>query len=163
MRNDAACAHRPTPITLERQSTHVPNTSSSSALGGPSTLQLFLEDDLPAAADRRDHGHDQGTDRDDHEGGRDRPGEEHRGITARDDQRPAEVLLQQGSEDVGSSVANFCREAAIARAVLWEARRGFNWTDPEVWDQIMEQLRRVEMHDAKLRADLARQRRLEPD
>jgi hypothetical protein len=31
------------------------------------------------------------------------------------------ILIQQGSEDVGASVAHFCREAAIARAVLWEA------------------------------------------
>jgi hypothetical protein len=43
------------------------------------------------------------------------------------------ILIQQGSEDVGASVAHFCREAAIARAVLWEARRGFDWTDPEIW------------------------------
>lgn len=69
------------------------------------------------------------------------------------------ILIQRGSEDVGASVAHFCREAAIARAVLWEARRGFDWTEPEVWDQIMEQLRAVEEHDAKLRAELARRRR----
>ena len=31
------------------------------------------------------------------------------------------ILIQRGSEDVGASVAHFCREAAIARAVLWEA------------------------------------------
>lgn len=73
------------------------------------------------------------------------------------------ILIQQGAEDVGGSVANFCREAAIARAVLWEARRGFNWTDPEVWDRVMEQLREVEKHDLALRAELARQRRLESD
>lgn len=71
------------------------------------------------------------------------------------------ILIQQGAEDVDASVAHFCREAAIARAVLWEARRGFNWTDPEVWDQIMEQLARVEEQDRKLRAKLARERRLE--
>jgi uncharacterized protein (DUF1778 family) len=69
------------------------------------------------------------------------------------------ILIQRGSEDVGASVAHFCREAAIARAVLWEARRGFDWTQPEVWDQIMEQLRQVDEHDTKLRAELARQRR----
>jgi uncharacterized protein (DUF1778 family) len=69
------------------------------------------------------------------------------------------ILIQQGSEDVGASVAHFCREAAIARAVLWEARRGFDWTDPEVWDQIMEQVKQVEVHDTKLRAELARERR----
>jgi len=69
------------------------------------------------------------------------------------------ILIQRGSEDVGASVAHFCREAAIARAVLWEARRGFDWTEPEVWDQIMEQLRAVEEHDTKLRAELARRRR----
>jgi uncharacterized protein (DUF1778 family) len=73
------------------------------------------------------------------------------------------ILIQRGSEDVGASVAHFCREAAIARAVLWEARRGFNWTDPEIWDQIMEQIRAVEAHDARLRATLARQRRLGND
>jgi uncharacterized protein (DUF1778 family) len=73
------------------------------------------------------------------------------------------VLIQQGSEDVGASVAHFCREAAIARAVLWEARRGFSWTDPAVWDRIMEQIREVEDHDTKLRAELARQRRLEKE
>ena len=70
------------------------------------------------------------------------------------------VLIKQGSEDVGASVAHFCREAAIARAVLWEARRGFNSTDPALWDQIMEQIREVEEHDTKLRAELARRRRL---
>jgi uncharacterized protein (DUF1778 family) len=69
------------------------------------------------------------------------------------------ILIQRGSEDIGASVAHFCREAAIARAVLWEARRGFDWTQPEVWDQIMEQLREVEEHDTKLRAELARERR----
>ena len=69
------------------------------------------------------------------------------------------ILIQRGSEDVGASVAHFCREAAIARAVLWEARRGFDWTEPEVWDQIMEQIRKVEEHDTKLRAELARRRR----
>jgi uncharacterized protein (DUF1778 family) len=73
------------------------------------------------------------------------------------------VLIQQGSEDVGASVAHFCREAAIARAVLWEARRGFNWTDPAVWERIMEQIREVEGHDTRLRAELARQRRLEKE
>ena len=46
-------------------------------------------------------------------------------------------------------MAQFCHEAAIARAVLWEARRGFNWTDPEIWGQIVEQIERVEAHDAK--------------
>jgi hypothetical protein len=70
------------------------------------------------------------------------------------------ILIQQGSEDVGASVAHFCREAAIARAVLWEARRGYNWTDPEVWGQIMDQIRQIETHDTKLRAKLAQQRRL---
>lgn len=73
------------------------------------------------------------------------------------------ILIQRGAEDVGASVAHFCREAATARAVLWEARRGFDWTDPEIWDQIMEQLRAVETHDARLRAKLARERRLERD
>jgi uncharacterized protein (DUF1778 family) len=70
------------------------------------------------------------------------------------------ILIQQGAEDVGASVAHFCREAAIARAVLWEARRGFNWTDPEVWNQIMDQIERIEEQDTELRAKLARQRRL---
>ena len=70
------------------------------------------------------------------------------------------ILIQRGSEDVGASVAHFSREAAIARAVLWEARRGFNWTDPEVWGQIMERLREIESHDTLLRAKLAKDRRL---
>ena len=69
------------------------------------------------------------------------------------------ILIQQGSEDVGASVAHFCREAAIARAVLWESRRGFNWTDPDIWDQIMGQIGEIEKHDVKLRAELARSRR----
>ena len=73
------------------------------------------------------------------------------------------ILIQQGSEDVGASVAHFCREAAIARAVLWEARRGFDWTDPEVWGGIMEQIEQIEQHDAELRATLARKRRLEAE
>jgi uncharacterized protein (DUF1778 family) len=70
------------------------------------------------------------------------------------------ILIQQGSEDVGASVAHFCREAAIARAVLWEARRGFDWTDPEIWSQVMAQIEKIEDHDSKLRAEQARQRRL---
>ena len=37
------------------------------------------------------------------------------------------ILIQQGAEDAGASVAHFSREAAIARAVLSEARRA---TDP---------------------------------
>jgi hypothetical protein len=69
------------------------------------------------------------------------------------------ILIQQGSEDVGASVAHFCREAAIARAVLWEARRGFDWTDPEVWGRIMEQIEQIEQHDTELRATQARERR----
>lgn len=70
------------------------------------------------------------------------------------------ILIRQGSEDVGASIAHFCREAAIARAVLWEARRGYNTTDPEIWNEIMERVREVEAHDARLRAALARGRRL---
>ena len=73
------------------------------------------------------------------------------------------VKIQQGSEDVGASVAHFCREAAIARAVLWEARRGFNWTDPAVWQRIMEQVREVDDHDTRLRAEQARQGRLDKE
>jgi uncharacterized protein (DUF1778 family) len=73
------------------------------------------------------------------------------------------MLIQQGSEDVGASVAHFCREAAIARAVLWEARRGFNWTDTAAWERIMEQVRELDDHDTRLRAELARERRLEKD
>ena len=70
------------------------------------------------------------------------------------------LLIQQGSEDVGASVANFCREAAIARAVLWEARRGHSWTDSDIWDQIMRQIALMDQHDTKLRAETARRRRL---
>ena len=70
------------------------------------------------------------------------------------------ILIQRGAEDVGASVAHFAREAAIARAVLWEARSGHQWTDPEVWDQIMSQIALIEQHDTKLRAESARQRRL---
>jgi hypothetical protein len=73
------------------------------------------------------------------------------------------ILIQQGSEDVGASVAHFCREAAIARAVLWEARRGYNWTDPEVWDRVMEQIHEIETHDASRRARVARERRLKAE
>ncbi len=73
------------------------------------------------------------------------------------------ILIQRGSEDVGASVAHFCREAAIARAVLWEARRGYDWTDPEVWGRIMEQIAQIEQHDAELRATLARNRRLQAE
>ena len=71
------------------------------------------------------------------------------------------ILLQQSAEDVGASVAHFCREAAIARGVLCEARRGHQWTDSEIWDQIMRQVERMEEHDIKLRADTARRRRLD--
>ena len=70
------------------------------------------------------------------------------------------ILIQRGSEDVGASVAHFCREAAIARAVLSEARRGHAWTNSEIWDQIMRQIELMEQHDVKIRADAARQRRL---
>ena len=70
------------------------------------------------------------------------------------------MLIQQGAEDVGASVAHFTREAAIARAVLWEARRGKQWTDSEIWDQIMRQIALMDQHDTKLRAETARRRRL---
>jgi uncharacterized protein (DUF1778 family) len=70
------------------------------------------------------------------------------------------ILIQQGAEDAGASVAHFCREAAIARGVLCEARRGHQWTDSEIWDQIMRQVERMEQHDIKLRAESARQRRI---
>jgi hypothetical protein len=73
------------------------------------------------------------------------------------------ILIQQGSEDVGASVAHFCREAAIARAVLWEARRGYDWTDPEVWGRIMEQIEQIEQHDTELRAKQARDRRMQAE
>ena len=73
------------------------------------------------------------------------------------------ILIQQGAEDVGASVAHFCRESAIARAVLWEARRGFDWTDPEVWGEIMEKVEKIEQHDAELRATQARERRLQAE
>jgi uncharacterized protein (DUF1778 family) len=73
------------------------------------------------------------------------------------------ILIQQGAEDVGASVAHFSREAAIARAVLWEARRGHEWTNSDIWDQIMRQIEVMEKHDAKLRADAARRRRLEAE
>ena len=73
------------------------------------------------------------------------------------------ILIQQGAEEVGASVAHFSREAAIARAVLWEARRGHQWTDSDIWDQIMRQIQRMEEHDTKLRADAARRRRLGAD
>jgi hypothetical protein len=33
------------------------------------------------------------------------------------------------------------------------------WTDPEIWDQVMEKIKRMEEHDARLRGELARQRR----
>jgi uncharacterized protein (DUF1778 family) len=70
------------------------------------------------------------------------------------------ILIQQGAEDVGASVAHFTREAAIARAVLWESRRGKQWTDSDIWDQIMHQIDRMEKHDAKVSAESARRRRL---
>ena len=73
------------------------------------------------------------------------------------------ILIQQGAEEVGASVAHFSREAAIARAVLWEARRGHSWTNSDIWDQIMRQIQRMEEHDTKLRADAARRRRLGED
>ena len=70
------------------------------------------------------------------------------------------ILIQQSAEDSGASVAHFCREAAIARAVLSESRRGHQWTDSEIWDQIMRQIERMDEHDTKLRAEVARRRRL---
>ena len=70
------------------------------------------------------------------------------------------LLIQQGSEEAGASVAHFCREAAIARAVLSESRRGHQWTDSDIWDQIMRQIEHMDQHDTKLRAEAARRRRL---
>lgn len=69
------------------------------------------------------------------------------------------ILIQRGAEDVGASVAHFCREAAIARAVLWEARRGYDWTDPKIWAKVMALIEEIEQHDTKLRAEVARRRR----
>jgi hypothetical protein len=62
---------------------------------------------------------------------------------------------------VPRAVAHFCREAAIARAVLWEARHGFKAADPAVWEPILDQIREVDDHDARLRAEMAGHRRLE--
>ena len=73
------------------------------------------------------------------------------------------IVIQQGAEDAGASVAHFCREAAIARGVLQEARRGHAWTDSEIWDQIMRQVQRMEEHDIKLRAESPRRRRIGAD
>ena len=73
------------------------------------------------------------------------------------------ILIQQGAEDAGASVAHFCREASIARGVLQEARRGHAWTDSEIWDQIMRQVQRMEEHDIKLRAESPRRRRIGAD
>jgi hypothetical protein len=69
------------------------------------------------------------------------------------------ILIQRGSEAVGASVAHFCREAAIARAVLWEARTGTKWTDPEVWDDIMAAIHAIDEHDIKHGARVAREAR----
>jgi hypothetical protein len=73
------------------------------------------------------------------------------------------ILIQQGAEECGASVAHFSREAAIARAVLWEARRGHQWTNSDIWDQIMRQIEVMEKHDVKARAEAARRRRLGSD
>jgi hypothetical protein len=45
------------------------------------------------------------------------------------------IPIQQRSEDVGDSVAHFCHEAAIGRAVLGEARRGYNWRCAGLWKE----------------------------
>ena len=44
--------------------------------------------------------------------------------------------------------------------MLWEARRGYDWTDPEIWNRVMALIDEIERHDTKLRAEAARRRRL---
>jgi hypothetical protein len=59
-----------------------------------------------------------------------------------------------------SSVANFAREAAIARAALWANDRGYRWSNGEAWQPVIDLISEIDRHDRRLRAQEARGRRL---
>lgn len=67
--------------------------------------------------------------------------------------------VQEEAEHEGVSIAHFAREAAIARAAIYAARRGMRWGDPEGWDQLLKIIEQSDRKDAKLRAAAARRKR----
>jgi hypothetical protein len=62
-------------------------------------LLLLLEHDLAALPNRREDGDDERCHGQGHEHRGDRSGQEHRRVAAGDDERPPQVLFQQGPED----------------------------------------------------------------
>jgi hypothetical protein len=68
--------------------------------------------------------------------------------------------VRDEAEAIESSVAHFCREAAIARAALMAHERGFQWADNKAWEPIFDLIEDMDKSDSKRRAELARERRL---
>jgi uncharacterized protein (DUF1778 family) len=67
--------------------------------------------------------------------------------------------IQEEAEAQGVSVARFAREAVIWRAAVWAVRRGMRWADADAWEAVIVAVESMDKHDAKLRAQLARDRR----
>jgi hypothetical protein len=67
--------------------------------------------------------------------------------------------ILEEAEDQGVSVAQFTREATIARATAHAVRRGERWTDTEAWAAVLELVEEMDGQDAKLRAERARRQR----
>jgi uncharacterized protein (DUF1778 family) len=67
--------------------------------------------------------------------------------------------ILEEAEDEEVSVAQFTREAVIARATAHACRRGERWTDTEAWAAVVELVEGIDEEDAKLRAQRARRQR----
>jgi uncharacterized protein (DUF1778 family) len=67
--------------------------------------------------------------------------------------------ILEEAEDEQVSVAQFTREAVIARATAHAVRRGERWTDTKAWDAVVDLVEEIDGQDAKLRAERARRQR----
>jgi hypothetical protein len=67
--------------------------------------------------------------------------------------------LREEAEADSSSVANFAREAAVARTALAAHERGFAWSSGEAWRPVINHLTSIDDHDRKVRGRSARERR----
>jgi uncharacterized protein (DUF1778 family) len=55
--------------------------------------------------------------------------------------------ISEEAEAMGVSLAEFCREAAVARAAVWAAKRARSWGSEADWKPVVEYLRRTGMMD----------------
>lgn len=64
--------------------------------------------------------------------------------------------IQEEAEADRVSVAQFAREATIARAAIWAARRGMRWADAGAWEGVIAATSAIDDHDIQARAAAAR-------